>query len=150
MPSAMHEWDDAVILLSPGNAHCVRAPRKDISNLRQTSPDISDTLKLQQLQMQARAAPLMTSSARCATKSGMGAGLCTAFRRTPLRPLAHTPGGFSAATRYDVISGPSTCRHSLSHQAQQVRQGTFTVHVCEQSGRVLKRLFRRLQYTVQQ
>ncbi len=42
----------------------------------------------------------MTSSARCATKSGIGAGRCTAFRRTLLSPLAQTPGGLSAATRY--------------------------------------------------
>ena len=139
-----------MVLLSPSNAQCTRARRKDCPNLRQTCPDVSHTLSLQWLQMQARAAPLMTSSARCATKSGMGVGLCTAFRRTPLRPRAHTPGGFSAATKYAVISGPSTCRHSLSYQVQLVRQGTFMVHVCEQSERVLKRLCRRPQQIVQQ
>ena len=51
----------------------------------------------------------MMSSERCATNSGMGEGDCTAFSSTPLRPLAQTPGGFSAATRYAVVSGPRTC-----------------------------------------
>jgi hypothetical protein len=53
----------------------------------------------------------MISSARCATKSGMGAGQRTAFKSTLLSSLAQTPGGLTADTRYAVASGPSSCAH---------------------------------------
>ena len=81
----------------------------------------------------------MMSSERCATNSGMGAEDCTAFSSTLLRPLAQTPGGFSAATRYAVVSGPRTCgpgsdsRHSRDAVEAALRNTLLRPLVPEQA-----------------